>query len=103
MRFIPFIRFKDDDSPTAIWEWLFAPIVLPIIFALFVMLAVLSVPYFMLYPERHAHQWDFDGTDRQREILAKFRRIRSRCTVTQKILLWWQHRNRPQEQRRKKE
>lgn len=41
--------------------------------ALFV-LAAFSIPYFFLYPERHAAIWDFHGSPEQKEALKQYRR-----------------------------
>jgi hypothetical protein len=73
------IRFGGDNSPTAWWEWLFAPLVWAIVIPLLFMAAGLSIPYFMVYPDRHAHQYDF-GTERQREVMWRYRRLTSRVS-----------------------
>ena len=36
------------------------------------------VPYFWLYPERHAARVDFEGTDAQKEVIAQYRGLLSR-------------------------
>jgi len=56
--------------------WLLAPIMLPV--ALLVMiplgiLALIAAPYYFVYPEHHIHQWDFEGTERQKALLVKWR------------------------------
>jgi len=57
--------------------WLLAPFVGVITFVIIgiplLILAALSIPYFALFPDRHAHIWDFRGTHRQRELLARWR------------------------------
>lgn len=91
MRF-PLVRIGGDDSPTAAWEWLFAPIVLPILILPLACLALLSIPYFALYPERHAHVWDFEGTETQRRQLARRRERYSRFSFRQRVYWWWKRR-----------
>lgn len=71
---IPLIRSGRDNTPIAWWEWLFAPLVWTILLTLLFVLAGLSIPYFMLYPERHAHELDF-GTPRQQETMRRYRRF----------------------------
>jgi hypothetical protein len=48
-------------------------VALPILLPLGV-LALLSIPYFAVYPDHHAHLWDFEGTADQKEFLALRRR-----------------------------
>jgi len=55
------------------WYWIVLNLTTPgCVFALF-LLAVLSGPYFFLYPERHMSYWDFHGTDEQRKALETYR------------------------------
>lgn len=61
--------------------WLLAPLLLPIGLVVAIplgILALFSTPYYFVFPDRHAHQWDFEGTARQRELLTKWRREYSR-------------------------
>jgi hypothetical protein len=44
MRF-PLLRRGNDRSPVAWWEWLFAPLVYPMIFLLFLLAAILAIPF----------------------------------------------------------
>lgn len=58
------------------YGWLLAPLVLPAVLLVAILLgllALLSVPYFALYPDRHADIIDFGGNAREREWLAKWR------------------------------
>ncbi len=52
---IPLLRFRNDRTPIAWWEWLFAPVLLPLLLVgtvlLLAGLAVFFVPYYMV------HQW----------------------------------------------
>ena len=64
--------------------WPLAPIALAS--SLFVMipfgvLALLSIPYFVIYPDHHAHQYDFEGTDHQRKRLSQWRAQYGRMNV----------------------
>jgi hypothetical protein len=76
---LPLIRFGRDDRPIAWWEWLFLPVLMPTVGALLGIAAVLSVPYFVVYPDHHAHEYDF-GTERQRELMRRYRRFASRVS-----------------------
>jgi hypothetical protein len=58
---------------------LFIPLVLPVVALVALplgILALLSIPYYALYPDRHRHLYDFDATPRQR-VPAAIRRIQS--------------------------
>jgi hypothetical protein len=76
---IPLIRFGGDHSPIAWWEWLFAPLVWAITIPLLLVAALLSIPYYMVYPDHHAHEWDF-GTKEQQEIMRRYRRFAARVS-----------------------
>jgi hypothetical protein len=55
---------------------LLIPLVLPVVVLIALplgILALLSMPYYALYPDRHPHLYDFDATPRQRELLARWR------------------------------
>lgn len=41
---LPLVRSGDDDSPTAWWEWLFAPVMVPAFFLFLFAMAVVSIP-----------------------------------------------------------
>jgi hypothetical protein len=58
------------------YGWLLAPLVLPAVLVVAVplgILALFSIPYYRVSPDRHRHAWDFDGTLHQRQLLAKWR------------------------------
>ena len=55
------------------------------IFRTLELLALLSIPYYALYPDRHAHAWDSAGTPRQRERVAKWRALYARLTFRQRL------------------
>jgi hypothetical protein len=46
---VPLIRFGADETPYAWWEWLFAPVMMPLIFAGLLVMAVVSVPVEFVY------------------------------------------------------
>src|SRR6478672_3720275 len=48
-------------------------IFMPANVVLFFLLAAIIIPFFWLYPERHRHLFDFEGTDEQRRVLAAVR------------------------------
>jgi hypothetical protein len=77
---VPLIRFGNDERPLAWWEWLFFPIVLPLVMLLLSIAALLSIPYFALYPDRHATSYDF-GTEEQQEVMRRYRRFTSRVPL----------------------
>ena len=76
---VPLIRFGGDDSPIAWWEWLFAPLVWVITIPLLFLAGVLSIPYSVVYPDHHAHEYDF-GTERQQAVVRRYRRLTSRVS-----------------------
>jgi hypothetical protein len=59
-------------------------------------LALLSIPYFAIYPDRHMNIWDEDATDRQKELLARWRAGHRRLTFFGRIRraskLYWRRR-----------
>lgn len=46
---IPLVRSRGDESPIAWWEWLFAPIIMPMFFIFLSVMAVVSVPVEFVY------------------------------------------------------
>jgi hypothetical protein len=46
---MPLVRRGDDNTPIAWWEWLFAPILMPLFLVWMVLLAVLSFPVGLVY------------------------------------------------------
>jgi|GEM_PF-4957231 len=57
----------------SIFGYIVALIITPASVALLFVAAALSIPYFFIYPERHAHWIDFDGSDEQKKVLNQFR------------------------------
>ena len=56
--------------------WLLAPLVLPICLVFMLplgLLALLSIPFYLVFPDAHLHKYDYDGTPRQKELLARWR------------------------------
>ncbi|REK11953.1 MAG: hypothetical protein DWQ37_13100 [Planctomycetota bacterium] len=67
------------DSEQSAWPWYWWPL-LPLLYLLLILAVValpilgpLSVLYFAIYPERHAHAYDVRGTAHQRHRLAQWR------------------------------
>src|SRR5260370_40802733 len=48
-------------------------------------LACLSIPYFSIYPDRHRHVYDENGSPRQRELLARWRACYNRLSFRQRV------------------
>jgi hypothetical protein len=82
---IPIVRGCGNDSPIAWWEWLFAPIVYPLFIVWIVLMAIISVPYFWLYPENHMNCIDLDGTDEEMRQLADYRAYRARIGLLRRL------------------
>jgi hypothetical protein len=71
------------DRPPS-WAWPLIPFVLPVVLLIMIPLgiaALISIPYFALYPDRHAHLYDFEGTAQQRARLASWRAGYARLSV----------------------
>lgn len=80
---IPLVRLKGDQRPIRRWEWLFAPLYYPIILLI---LIFVILPYLWLYPERHAHVIDVEGTDEEKRKLSAFREHRRRVGIGRRLL-----------------
>jgi hypothetical protein len=68
--------------------WPLVPIVLPI--CLLVMLplgflALLSIPFYLVFPDTHFHKYDHEGTPRQKELLARWRARYAALGLRQRI------------------
>jgi hypothetical protein len=85
MRF-PLARFGQDHRPIQRWEWLFAPLVCPLFLLALAILGLVSVPYYWLYPETHTHCADLDGTDQEKQELARFREHRRHVSLWRRLL-----------------
>ena len=83
------MRLLGKNSADMPWYvWVLAPLVLP--GALFVLLllaipAAISIPYFLLFPERHRRKHDFDGNASQKERLTRWRAAYSRLTFLDRV------------------
>lgn len=53
---IPLVRSGSDETPIAWWEWLFAPILMPLFFIFLLVMAIVSVPVEFVYRLRQQHQ-----------------------------------------------
>jgi hypothetical protein len=87
---IPLVRSGGDNTPIASWEYLFLPAIMLFLFGL----AVWSIPYFWLYPERHAHVWDFDENQAHERSLKRWRDAYGRLTVAGRVHRRWKKRHR---------
>jgi hypothetical protein len=73
----PLIRSPDDNTPFAWWEWLFFPFFWAIgvsLFPLLLILCIFAIPYFWIYPDCHATDYD-TGTEKQRHKIRRYRRF----------------------------
>lgn len=53
---LPLVRFRDDDSPTAWWEWLFGPVIIPAFILFLIAAAVVSLPWGLVIRARRRSQ-----------------------------------------------
>ena len=70
------------------WRWFFFPLVVPVALVVLLplgLLALLSIPYFLIFPDRHAQLHDFDGTPHQRGRIAQWRHRYSQLGLVQRI------------------
>jgi hypothetical protein len=74
------------------WPWYLWPLIPPVFVATVVFvaiplaaLALVSIPYFWLYPERHAHQADVEGTERERQRLRRWRAAYQRISSAGRV------------------
>jgi hypothetical protein len=84
---IPLIRSESDRTPLSWWEWLFLPayaVWVLVITAAGTVFELAVLPYVLLYPERRAYDLDF-GTERQRELMVRFRRRAARVPVWRRL------------------
>lgn len=74
------------------WRWYQWPLIpLGFVFAMLAMLplgliALVSIPFFALYPERHMHIYDERGTPRQQELLTRWRTIRAKMSLPRRLI-----------------
>jgi hypothetical protein len=71
------------------YGWLLVPIVFPGVL-IFVgiplgVFALLSIPYYFIFPEHHRQAWDFESTPHQRELLVKWRSQYSRLGLIGRV------------------
>lgn len=77
---------------TTPWRWYQLPLIpLGFVFVMLAMLplgliALLSIPFFALYPERHMHVYDLQGTPRQRELLTRWRTTRAKISLPRRLI-----------------
>lgn len=63
----------DDGEPTGFLQLLVVLIATPASLIWLLALGIWSVPYFIVYPERHAHMIDLRGTDEQKAAMMEYR------------------------------
>lgn len=83
------------------YAWPLIPFVFPVAVLVMVplgLLALLSIPYFLIFPDRHAHIYDFEGNERQKQLLKKWRIKYRKLTICQRVdrgyTLWCRQRRR---------
>jgi hypothetical protein len=84
---IPLVRSEGDRTPISWWEWLFLPtwaVWVSIVVAAGLAFELAVLPYVLLYPERRAYDLDF-GTERQQELMVRFRRRAARVSVWRRL------------------
>jgi len=62
--------------PPRWYAWLFVPFFLPVVVVIGLilgLLALVSIPYFLIYPDHHLHVADVEGPEDARERLARWR------------------------------
>ena len=69
--------------------WPLAPFAL--VASLLVMLplgpiAILSIPYYAIFPDRHLHKYDVEGTEQQRKRMVQWRSVYSRMSFVQRLV-----------------
>src|SRR5436190_23484804 len=70
------------------WPWYMTPIVAPALLPLLLLLpviALISIPLFWVYPDRHKHLYDVRGTSAQKVRLAQWRAAYDRLGLLGRI------------------
>ncbi|TWT75796.1 hypothetical protein CA13_73690 [Planctomycetes bacterium CA13] len=75
-----------DGAPDTFWSILIVLLTAPACIVWLFVLAVWSIPYFLMYPERHAHMIDFTGTDAQKQAMREFREQAAQRNVFRRVL-----------------
>jgi len=83
---IPLHRSGGDRTPIAWWEYIFTPFAFIGFIVFGIIGAFFFIPYYWLYPERHAQQIDLDGSSDERDQLEAFRFYRGRVSLLRRIL-----------------
>lgn len=63
----------DDDEPTGFLQLAVVLLATPASLLWLLALGIWSIPDFVIYPERHAHLIDFQGTDEQKAAMMEYR------------------------------
>lgn len=77
---------KRQDEGEQWWVYVLSFISVPVLMILMFVGAVLSIPYFSLYPERHATTWDFEGSPEQKLALHRYRQKCERRKFIRRVL-----------------
>ena len=93
-------------GPRWLW-WILFPvlwvIMLPLAAVIMIplgLLALLSIPYFAIYPDHHKQIWDYSfATDRQKELVARwragYRRLGFLGRVRRAVKVFWRNQRKP--------
>lgn len=80
----PFIGKAEDDTSFTWCEWALMPLYVLVVVVALGLLAVVSIPFFMLYPDLHAREYDF-GTEKQQKVVERYRRLTARVSLRRRI------------------
>jgi hypothetical protein len=67
------------------WEESFSMLFVPIALLGLLLMTVIATPYFWLYPERHMHIADLEGTDEEKRRLEQYREYRRKVGIWRRI------------------
>jgi hypothetical protein len=79
---------RDERDRVPWYAWPLVPLVLPVVVLVMIplgVLALISIPYYAVFPDHHAHFYDFQGTPHQKETLARWRAAYRRLSFPQRI------------------
>ena len=66
------------------WYIVIVILLTPVTLPLLLLLAALSIPYFMIYPDRHATTYD-GGIESQQETIRRYRRFAARVSFWRRV------------------
>jgi hypothetical protein len=76
-----FTKHRPDTFGAGVVMWLTMPGCVVLLFVA----AALSIPYFFIFPERHASSIDFDGTEAEQAAMQEYRRAVSRIPLWRRL------------------